>query len=156
MLTPDALAAAFAAHHVRLVRFCASRVGPDAAEDVAGTVWLRAVEAAPSYEDRGHPIAAWLYTIARHTCANEAARARCRPMRPLTGHEWAADQYAAIDGQEAAQRLLAGLPVAHRRVLVLTAAGYTAPQTGRALGISPGAVKALLWRARQGAQRGNI
>lgn len=51
----------------RVARYAYARMGdPTGAEDVAGEVFLRALESLDSYEERGVPMQAWLFTIARN------------------------------------------------------------------------------------------
>ena len=57
----------FEREHSLVYRFVLSRVGePAVADDIAGQVFLEAIEGIGRYRDRGKPISAWLVTIARH------------------------------------------------------------------------------------------
>ncbi len=58
-------------HLVGVYRFMAVRgANPDDAADLAQQVFLRALAALPSYEDRGLPFSAWLFRIARNVLAD--------------------------------------------------------------------------------------
>ena len=60
----------------RVYRYCLARLGNAAvAEDVTGTVFLRALQAIERYESRGAPFAAWLFRIAHNEVINHARRA---------------------------------------------------------------------------------
>jgi RNA polymerase sigma-70 factor (ECF subfamily) len=74
-------------HHERVFRFVAHSVWQrEAAEDVAGTVWLRAYAAADKFEPRAeNSVLAWLLTIASH-CITDYRR-RLKPQVSLDDEE---------------------------------------------------------------------
>ncbi len=70
-------------NRVKLVRFIASFVGDDAAEDVAQDVYVKLLSANPSAEDsafRGESaFETWVFTVAKHTAIDSLRSASSRP-----------------------------------------------------------------------------
>jgi RNA polymerase sigma-70 factor (ECF subfamily) len=63
----DAFGRIFDHFHEPLYRYIASRVKrPADAEDLAQTVFVKALEALPRYEQRGVPFGGWLFRLARN------------------------------------------------------------------------------------------
>jgi len=63
----ERLAALFESCYPRLTHYAYARLGNAAeAEDVASEVFVRAFESLDSYRDRGAPMEAWLFAIARN------------------------------------------------------------------------------------------
>ncbi|MFW6055763.1 MAG: RNA polymerase sigma factor [Chloroflexota bacterium] len=61
------LAALFDSCYPRIVRYVYSRTGnPTEAEDIASEVFVRAFESLDRYRDKGAPMEAWLFSIARN------------------------------------------------------------------------------------------
>lgn len=74
----DAWAALFEAEYDRVFRLLVSLVGDvHAAEDLASQVFFEAVAGIRRYRDRGRPVPAWLFAIARHR-ATDWQRSRRR------------------------------------------------------------------------------
>jgi RNA polymerase sigma-70 factor (ECF subfamily) len=75
VLDVDAL---YREHHLAVERYLLLRSGGDRqfAEDLAQEVWLRVFRFAASYEDRGKPVLAWLFTIARNAVIDHARERR--------------------------------------------------------------------------------
>lgn len=143
-----AFAQLYEAYLGRVYRYVAYRVGcKEDAEDLTGQVFLRALESIGSYQWRGLPFSAWLFRIA-HNLVVDHYRRRGRggavsleevpePVGPggdpLVGLEMA-------DVREA----LSHLTEAQRQALLLRlVAGLSVAETARAMGKSPGAIKAL-------------
>ena len=155
----------------RLVhRYAKGRLGryrgaQDAADDAAQEVCIAVLSALPRYQDRGLPFEAFVYGIAARKVADvqRAAARRALPTDqvvddadPSPGPEDLAVR--AVDADRA-RDLLATLPEHQREVLTLrVAAGWTAHETARALGMTPGAVRVAQHRAlnrlRELASRG--
>ena len=132
-------------------------------EDLVQETYLRAYAAFGSY--RGESMRAWLAAICLNVARSEARRRRRRPWEvpartlldalPLPradGAEGTADVadvvIARLDAQ-AVSRCLALLPEPQRDCLVLMdVAGYTARETGEALGCPRGTVLARVHRGR--------
>ena len=135
--------------------------GPDEAEDAAGQVFLRALEALPRYRWTGAPVRAWLYRIAHNLVID---RRRHRARHPVTelldGHadgralgdptDWLAEKVA----REALLAAVDDLTAAQRQVILLKfAAGLSNAEAAAVLGRTEGAVKALQHAGLQGLHR---
>jgi RNA polymerase sigma-70 factor (ECF subfamily) len=146
----------------RLVRrYCRARLSrfpgaEHAADDVAQEVCIAVISALPRYRDEGRPFEAFVYRIAANKVA-DAQRASYRsavPYAELPDQPETADgpEEAAMRGADAqrARELLSALPETLRELLVLrVAVGLSAEETGRALGMSAGAVRVAQHRAVQ-------
>ena len=143
-----------------IVRYCRARLGRAGgtyvtADDVAQEVCMAIVKALPRHADTGAPFAAFVYGIAAHKVADAqraAYRDRSSPTSELPDGADAApgpeDALLARERADGARALLDRLPPAHRELLVLrVVAGWTAEQTGAALGMSAGAVRVAQHRA---------
>src|SRR5260370_2798244 len=135
-----------------VVRYCQARLGPagnggQAADDVAQEVCLAVVTALPRYRDRGRPFASFVFGITSHKVA-DARRSAARlaiPVRELPdgpddqpGPEETA---VAIVEAQRARALLATLPEQQRELLLARLVrGWSAGETGAALGMSVGPV----------------
>src|SRR4051794_9917475 len=134
-------------------RYARGRLGryrgaEDAADDAAQEVCIAVLTALPRYSDRGLPFEAFVYGIASRKVADVQRAAIRRPqptddvhddVDPAPGPEDLAVRAAAADE---ARDLLATLPDQQREVLTLRVlAGWSAEQTGNALGMSAGAVR---------------
>lgn len=128
------------------------------AEDLCADVFVRMLEGMPRYEDRGWPISAWLYRIARDRLADTARNYKRRPQAPL--ELWA----ATYDGPEQSVpnallcqdlvRLFSALTPEQRQVLTMRfAENLPTQEVARRLGRSEGAVKAMQYRALQALAR---
>jgi RNA polymerase sigma-70 factor (ECF subfamily) len=68
----------------RLFKFAYARTGDAAAsEDIAAEVFEEAARRIGRYEERGLPLSAWLFRIARNLVADHHARLRRRPLLSL-------------------------------------------------------------------------
>lgn len=157
----DAEASATLITHLRpaVLRYCRARLGRmsgsyDVADDVAQEVCLAVLTALPRYRDEGRPFSAFVFGIAGHKVA-DAQRASYRTPTPV---ESIPDSMDISDGPEAAflrqvdadraRALLAQLPDHQRELLVLrVCSGLSAEETGRALDMTPGAVRVAQHRA---------
>lgn len=140
-------------------RYCRARLGrlpgsEYAADDVAQEVCLAVLSALPRYQDQGRPFEAFVYGIAAHKVA-DAQRAAVRAPLPTDQIPEEADETpgpedAAVQDSDAVyvRHLLGSLPQPARELLLLrVAAGLSAEETGRALGMSAGAVRVAQHRA---------
>jgi len=127
------------------------RVGDVAvAEDIAGSVWERALIAIERFEVRGIPFAAWLYRIAGNQIANHTRRRRLLGFVPFTAaHESSDDPSALSDERKAVRDAMKKLSDADQEVLALFYyAGLQPHQMAEVLGCSTAAVHKRLHRAK--------
>lgn len=146
----------------RLVhRYCRARLSrfpgvEHAVDDVAQEVCIAVLSALPRYRDEGKPFEAFVYRIA----ANKVADVQRSVYRAAQPQAELPDVIDLSDGPETlairasdareARTLLEHLPEALRELVVLrVAVGMTAEETGRALGMSAGAVRVAQHRAVQ-------
>jgi len=147
--------------HLRpmIVRYCRGRLGRSpaadfAADDAAQEVLLAVLQALPRYRDEGRPFEAFVFGIAAHKVA-DVQRAAFRTAVPTADVPDGVD--LALGPEERAlqsgdshmvRMLLDRLPENLRELLVLrVAVGLSAEETGRALGMTPGAVRVAQHRA---------
>jgi len=147
--------------HLRpmIVRYCRGRLGRSpaadfAADDAAQEVLLAVLHALPRYRDEGRPFEAFVFGIAAHKVA-DVQRAAFRTAIPTADVPDGVD--LALGPEERAlqsgdshmvRMLLDRLPENLRELLVLrVAVGLSAEETGRALGMTPGAVRVAQHRA---------
>jgi RNA polymerase sigma-70 factor (ECF subfamily) len=125
-----------------------------AADDAAQEVCIAVLSALPRYRDEGVPFEAFVYSIASRKLADihRAAVRRAVPVAEVP------DEIDLTDGPEAmavrssdadlARELLQILPDQQREILLLrVAVGLSAEETGRALGLTAGAVRVAQHRA---------
>jgi RNA polymerase sigma-70 factor, ECF subfamily len=140
-------------------RYCRARLatypaGQQMADDVAQDVCIAVLSALPRYRDRGRPFEAFVHTIAARKVA-DAQRTLARAARPTDDVPDDVDssptpEEEALNAADLrhAMTLLEELPEKLREVVVLrVAAGMSAEETGRSLGMSPGAVRVAQHRA---------
>jgi RNA polymerase sigma-70 factor (ECF subfamily) len=147
--------------HLRpmLVRYCRGRLGRSpaadfAADDAAQEVLLAVLHALPRYRDEGRPFEAFVFGIAAHKVA-DVQRAAFRTAVPTADVPDGVDlslgpeERALQSGDSHMVRMLLDrLPDNLRELLVLrVAVGLSAEETGRALGMTPGAVRVAQHRA---------
>ena len=147
--------------HRMVHRYCRARLSrypgaEHAADDVAQEVCIAVLSALPRYRDEGKPFEAFVYRIA----ANKVADAQRSSYRGAVPQAELPDTPDLADGPEdlalrrsdvgLARALLAQLPENLRELMVLrVAVGLSAEETGRALGMTPGAVRVAQHRAMQ-------
>jgi len=129
-----------------------------AAEELVQETFLRVHGARDRYEPQAR-FSTWLYRIATNLALNELRRPRRRDPHASVDAEGALELVAGGPGtddrvharrmSEAVDRELAALPERQRAALWLTAVeGLPYAEVGRALDVSPQAVKSLVHRAR--------
>src|SRR5690242_1177784 len=137
---PAAFEPLYLRYHTRLYRYLRLRLATDEdAADVTHQVFLIALDALPTYQQRGLPFAAWLFGIARHVVFNIIRR-----QRPTVS--WDAlpemllreDPEAQVLQQETLASLRAwldSLNAQQRELLALRfAAGLTVPHIAKIVG----------------------
>ncbi|WP_374968360.1 sigma-70 family RNA polymerase sigma factor [Terrabacter sp. BE26] len=135
---------------VRLGRFGAE----DTAQDVAQEVCMAVVAALPTYQERGLPFEAFVYTITSRKLV-DAQRAAVRGPAPVADipdgpDESPSPESVAVmrDDAATAVTLMRRLPDQQREILTLrVAVGMTTDETAAALGMSTGAVRVAQHRA---------
>ena len=147
--------------HLRpmIVRYCRGRLGRSpaadfAADDAAQEVLIAVLQALPRYRDEGRPFEAFVFGIAAHKVA-DVQRAAFRTAIPTADLpdgedlELGPEELVMRSGDAHLVRsLLDRLPANLRELLVLrVAVGLSAEETGRALGMTPGAVRVAQHRA---------
>lgn len=142
-----------------VVRYCRARLGrlpggDELVQDAAQEVCLAVLTALPRYQETGRPFEAFVFGIAAHKVA-DVHRAAGRggvltdevpdQADPAPGPEELSLRQVDSDRLNA---LLAQLPEQLRELLVLrVAVGLSAEDTGRALGMTAGAVRVAQHRA---------
>jgi len=142
-----------------VVRYCRARLGRipghyHAADDVTQEVCIAVLSALPRYRDMGRPFASFVFGIASHKVA-DAKRSAARLAIPTEDLPDGPDdrpgpEETAVACMEAeyARALLARLPRPQRDLLALRVlSGFSAEETGHALGMSAGAVRVAQHRA---------
>jgi RNA polymerase sigma-70 factor, ECF subfamily len=140
-------------------RYCRARLasypsGQQLADDVAQDVCIAVLSALPRYRNRGKPFEAFVHGIAARKVA-DAQRHMARADRPtddvpddVDARPTPEEEALNADDLKQAVGLLEELPDKLREVVVLrVAAGMSAEETGRSLGMSPGAVRVAQHRA---------
>ena len=142
-----------------VVRYCRARLSRmtgyyQVADDVAQEVCIAVLSALPRYQDMGRPFASFVFGIASHKVA-DAVRNASRLAIPTEDLPDGPDDrpgpeetVVAYIEAERVRSLLARLPLHQRELLVLRVlTGLSAEETGRALGMSAGAVRVAQHRA---------
>src|ERR687886_2110243 len=147
--------------HRMVHRYCRARLSrfpgaEHAADDVAQEVCIAVLSALPRYRDEGKPFEAFVYRIAANKVA-DAQRGSYRQPQPQAELPDIIDlsdgpEELAVRASDAAQAraLLDVLPDSLRELMLLrVAVGLSAEETGRALGMTAGAVRVAQHRALQ-------
>lgn len=151
-----ALEQVVAAVRPRVLRYCLARLGslPDA-EDVTQEVCMALASSLPRYRDEGRPFLAFVFGIANNKLLEHHRYRRRRPETSTWELPEDADPALAPDEQAVQldtvrriRSLLEELSPLHREVVLLrVAAGLSAEETGRVLGMTAGAVRVAQHRA---------
>jgi len=140
-------------YHRPIVNYLYRMVGDSAqAEELAQDVFVRA-HGALSRLDECANHRAWLYRIATNLAYDTLRRRRLVSwfsLRETDADEQAAQGPDRLAEQQAIQRTLMRIPETYRSALVLfSVQGYAVKEIAEVLGISEGAVKTRLSRARE-------
>lgn len=85
-------------YYDRIARFAYTRLGNRAdAEDIAGETFLKALKSLDSYQERGTPMQAWLFRIAKNLITDHFRRAQRKPTVPIGDFDTAGDDDPAGD-----------------------------------------------------------
>lgn len=147
---PAGFAALYDAHFERIYAFVMRRVrNRIVAEDITAETFRHALSAIQSFEWRGVPFAAWLYRIAANEIADHMKQTSREGDAPEV-EQPAPDELDAVEHRASLFRLVDGLPVDQRKVIVMRfAEEKSIREIATDLGRSEGAVKQLQWRALQ-------
>jgi RNA polymerase sigma-70 factor (ECF subfamily) len=126
------------------------------AEDATQQVFIKLLEALPSYERREQPFRAWFMTVVRNVAFDYLrTRSRIEPqeaeridsrLRLLASSELEPEMLGIADRE--LSPLLENLPASQRQVVFLRyVLGLSSIETGRLLGRTPVAVRGLQYRA---------
>ena len=144
------LAALYEEYYGKIARYIFARTGNRTeAEDLAGEVFLKALESLGSYRERGIPMQAWLFKIAHNLVVDYLRQVTKRKTVSIDTVQLPAesDQQATAETNiELARvtRALDQLTPAQRQVIELRFfAGLTSEQAGQALNKSGGAVREM-------------
>ena len=141
----------FERYHHRIVNYIYGLVHDrELANDLAQDSFLKAYKALPRMGDDLR-LAPWLYRIAGNTAFSALRRRNLIRWLPLLndGIEASSADNAVVEA-EAVQRALAKLPAKYAAPLLLHShEGLSCNEIADILGISPGAVKTRLFRARE-------
>lgn len=140
-------------------RYIASRLGPQAAEDVAAETFLVAFDRRATFDPARGDRRVWLFGIATNLVARHRRRearhykALSRVDAPASAEGHESRVVASVTAQRLVPRLAAALTrlsTGERDVLLLVALGQLSyDEVAAALGISPGTVGSRLTRARK-------
>jgi RNA polymerase sigma-70 factor, ECF subfamily len=142
-----------------IYRYIYFRLGEqELAEDLQAEVFLRMLEGIHRYEDRGWPISAWLYRIARDRTIDTMRRRRSRQQVPLEA--WGGscdgpeDSVGAQLEYEELSRTLESLTDDQRQVIQLRfLSEMSIQEVAQKLGRTEGSIKALQHRGLQSLAR---
>ena len=146
----ELLARLYDEYYDKIARYISIRLGNQAeAEDLAGEVFLKALESLDSYQERGAPMQAWLFKIAHNLLVDHVRKVSKRKTIPIDTLEIS----DGVDLEETVERRLQSeklsqalkqLTPAQREVIGLRFfAGLASNEVGKILGKSSGAVREM-------------
>ena len=151
-------------HFDRVYSYLAFKLGsPTEAEDLAGQVFLKALESLGGYKWTGLPFQAWLFRIAHNLLVDTLRRRSRRLTAPLEHAAVLSDERREVDPEtmldekltrEGLRSAVDKLTELQKQVIALKfAAGLPNAEVARLMGKSEGAVKALQHAALAALQR---
>jgi RNA polymerase sigma-70 factor (ECF subfamily) len=156
--SPEAFVDVVQRHEVAVYKFLARRAGHQAADDLLGEVWVRALTARGGYDSARACALPWLYGIARNVLRahwRQTTTAGAEVADPAVD-PWD-DVVDRLDSAAEARTVLSAvreLPPAEREVLLLVAwEGLTPAEAAAALGVPQGTARSRLHRARTALRR---
>lgn len=145
------LAGLFEQYYDRIARYIAVRIGNrDAAEDMAGEVFLRAVESADSLANRDVPVQAWLFRVAHNLVVDHYRRNSRRPtvaiddaMEIAGGTDIVSEVELSME-MERVSAVMDQLNSGQQEVIALRfMGGLSAEEAGAVMGRTNGAIREL-------------
>jgi RNA polymerase sigma-70 factor (ECF subfamily) len=144
------LAALYESYYDRISRYAFVRLGNQAdAEELAGEVFLRALESLDSYKERGVPMQAWLFRIAHNLIVDHYRKVKNQKTVSIDTVSIKAgsdpEKQAMIEFEiTRVKRALSRLTESQRKVIELRFfGGLTSEEAGQVLKKRPGAVREL-------------
>lgn len=148
--------ALFESYFDKMYRFAYIRTGDgSAAEEIAAEVFMAAAKGIGGYRDKGAPIAAWLYRIARNQTADYLERRRRRPIVALDAVEIVGGAWdATVEDAADVAAGLRSLTREQQEVLLLRFfSDCSLEETAAAMGKKVNAIKVLQHRALHAMKR---
>ena len=137
-------------YYDRIARYAFLRLGNRAeAQDLAGSVFLKAVESLDSYKERGVPMQAWLFKIAHNMVVDQLRRRARRKVEPIQTVQLVDPNDPAVEVETRLQwkrvaEALRHLTRAQQQVIGLRFfSGLTSTEVGKILGKSNGAIREM-------------
>ncbi|WP_308198487.1 RNA polymerase sigma factor [Actinomadura terrae] len=155
---PEAFGELFDRYYDALRRYVARRLGPEAADDVAGETFLVAFRERGRYDPERGGVRPWLFGIATHLISRhrrlEASRYKTLARTPVEAEDDTLDRVVDRVSAEAARPALAGALAAlaqrdRHALLLVVWAGLSYQEVGEALGVPTGTVASRVNRARR-------
>jgi len=146
----ELLARLYDEYYDKIARYISIRIGNQAeAEDLAGEVFLKALESLDSYQERGAPMQAWLFKIAHNLLVDYLRKVSKQKTIPIDTLEISdgVNMEEIVERQLQSEKLsqvMKQLTPAQREVIGLRFfAGLTSTEVGEILGKSSGAVREM-------------
>ena len=144
------LASLYEEYYDKIARYAFTRIGNRAeAEDIAGEVFLKALESLKSYKERGIPMQAWLFRIAHNLVVDYLRKATKRKSVPIETIQVEADVDPATIAErnielERVTKSMEQLTQQQREVLQLRFfGGLSSKEVGSIVNKSDGAVREM-------------
>ena len=144
------LASLYEEYYDKIARYAYIRIGDRSeAEDIAGEVFLKALESLKTYQERGIPMQAWLFKIAHNLVVDHLRKVTKNKMVPIETIEIRdeADPEAAAEMKMELERVtvaMQSLTEEQREVMRLRFfGGLTSREVGGLLSKSDGAVREM-------------
>lgn len=157
---PEAMGMIYASYHQKIFRYLCYHTGdPQTAEDLTADVFLKMVQALPSFHPNGTPFLAWLFQVAYNQLVDHYRRNKTYALvaidENLDGAEPAPD--STVEHRLTCDRLsaaLSKLDVTQKEVLLLRfIEELTVAETAKIVNKSEDAVKALQRRGLMALRR---
>lgn len=144
------LASLYQEYYDKIARYAYARIGDRSeAEDIAGEVFLKALESLKSYKERGVPMQAWLFSIAHNLVVDHLRKMAKRKTVPIDAAQVGANVNLVTVAEknielERVNRAMEQLTQQQREVLRLRFfGGLTSKEAGSILDKSDGAVREM-------------
>ncbi len=144
------LAGLYNDYYDKITRYALAHIGDRTeAEDIAGEVFLKALESLGTYKERGIPMQAWLFRIAHNLVVDHLRKMAKRKTVPIDTVQVETDVNPVTTAEqrievERVTKAMEQLSQKQREVLGLRFFGeLTAKETGSILGKSDGAVREM-------------